>query len=71
MDNNKKPLILELEEAKNELIQCVNHIIQARQLPCYFLVPIVESIYREIQSGAQNELATAMKQTMIKADEVE
>ena len=64
MEENKiqKPLILEIDEAKTEIIQCINNIIQNRKLPCYLLLPTIENIYRDIQIGAQNELAMAREQ---------
>lgn len=64
MEENKiqKPFIVEMEEAKLEIIQVVNNAIQVRKLPCYLLLPIIENIYREIQAGAQNELAMARQQ---------
>ena len=71
MEENKiqKPFILEMDEAKAEIIQVINKAIQVRKLPCYLLAPIIESIYREIQNGAQNELAMA-KQQMEQSEEV-
>lgn len=66
MENKiERPLILEIEEAKNELIQCVNKIMQEHQLPCYFIEPVLKDIYIQIQNGAKNELETAKAQ-MIK-----
>lgn len=60
MDNNqKKPLILEIEEAKIELAQCVNHIIQDRGIPCYFLEPTLSEILAQVKACAKNEIAHA------------
>ena len=64
-----KPLILEIEEAKTEIIQCVNNIVQIKQLPCYLLLPIIENIYRDVRVGAQNELEMAKEQMKQKSDE--
>lgn len=58
----QKPIILEMDEAKLEIIQVINKAIQVRKLPCYLLLPIIENIYREMQAGAQNELAMARQQ---------
>lgn len=60
--NTQKPLILEIEEAKLEIIQTINNAIQVRKLPCYLLLLTIESIYRDIQAGAQQELAMAKAQ---------
>ena len=58
----QKPIILEIEEAKQELIQCVNDIIAKHRLPCYFIEPMFADLYAQIKSGAQNELAQARAQ---------
>lgn len=64
MEENKiqKPLILEMDEVKTDFIQVINNAIQVRKLPCYLLSLIIENIYKEVQSGAQNELVIARKQ---------
>lgn len=62
MGEKQKPLILEIDEAKQEIIQVINNAIQVRKLPCYLLLPIIENLYRDIQAGAQNELTMARKQ---------
>lgn len=62
MEEKQKPFILEIDEAKSEMIQCVNNVIQVHKLPCYLLLPIIENIYKEVQIGAQNELAMARQQ---------
>jgi hypothetical protein len=69
MEENKKPLILEMDEAKLEIIQVINNAIQGRKLPCYLLLPIIEGIYRDVQAGAQNELAIARQQVEAQKDE--
>ena len=55
----QKPIILEIEEAKQELIQCVNDILARHQLPCYFIEPTFADLHTQIKAGAQNELAQA------------
>lgn len=62
MEKNNKPFILEMDEAKTNIIQAINDAIQVRKLPCYLLLPIIENIYRDIQVGAQNELEIARQQ---------
>lgn len=57
-----KPIILEIEESKQELIQCVNDIIYRHGLNCYLLEPIFAELYKQVKSGAQNELAQARAQ---------
>lgn len=62
--NNKQehPLILTIEEAKNELVQSVNSIMQKYKLPCYFIEPIFKDIYMQLQNEAKNELEMAKAQ---------
>jgi DNA-binding transcriptional regulator GbsR (MarR family) len=62
-----KPLILELDEAKKELVQCVNEIMQRHGLNCYLLEPIFAELYAQIKATAQNELAQARQMEMAKA----
>lgn len=60
MEEQKKqrPLILEIEDAKQEIINVVNKAIQ-RGLPCYIVDMILSDIYAQVKSGAKNELAQA------------
>lgn len=58
----QKSIILEMEEAKQELIACVNEIMQKHNLNCYLLVPTFADLYAEIKAEAQRELAQAKAQ---------
>jgi DNA-binding transcriptional regulator GbsR (MarR family) len=62
-----KPLILELDEAKKELVQSVNEIMQRHGLNCYLLEPAFADLYAQIKATAQNELAQARQMEMAKA----
>lgn len=55
----QKPIILEIEEAKQELIKCVNNILSTHRLSCYLMEPIFADIYTQIKTGAKNEIAQA------------
>lgn len=55
----QKPIILEIEEAKQELIQCVNDIMRKHGLNCYLMEPAFADLYAEVKAGAQRELAQA------------
>ena len=55
----QKSIILEMGEAKQELIQCVNDILARHGLNCYLIEPMFAELYREIKTSAQNELAQA------------
>lgn len=68
MENKKnKPLIIEMEEAKAELSQCMNHILQDRGIPCYWFEPVLASMYSQVKNGAKKELE--MAQEYMKAQE--
>ncbi len=57
-----KPLILEIEEAKNELVACINDIMQKHNLNFYLLEPTFDKLYAQVKAGAQDELAQARAQ---------
>jgi hypothetical protein len=55
----QKPIILEIEEAKQELIQCVNDIMHKHGLNCYLMESMFADLYAEVKAEAQRELAQA------------
>ena len=65
---NNKPLILEIEEAKTEIIQAINNAIQIHRLPCYIVDMILADMSVQVKAGARNELEMAKEQ--MKQDEV-
>ena len=56
--NEQRPLIVVIDDVKQEIIMSINKAIQ-QGLPCYLLSPIIENIHRDIQIGAKNELESA------------
>lgn len=67
-----KPMIIRLEEAKTELAQCLNHIINDEGVPCYYLKDMLGNLLAEVQAGAKQELAMAreqMKNEQMKTEE--
>lgn len=58
----QKPLILEIEEAKREMVQAVNNIVQTHKLPYYMIDMILESIHSQIREGARGEIEMAKSQ---------
>lgn len=58
----QKPLILEIEEAKTELVQAVNNAIQVHKLPCYMVDLILQGIVAQVKEGAKQELEMAKEQ---------
>lgn len=62
----QKSIILEMDEAKQELVQCVNDIMRKHGLNCYLLEPTFAELYAEVKAGAQRELAQARAQEAAK-----
>ena len=59
---NQKPIILRMEEAKYELTQCVNMLLQKHELNCYLIEPMFAELYYQVQETAKKELAQAKAQ---------
>ena len=59
MTNQNKSIILEIEAAKQELVNCVNTILVNHNLSCYLIEPVFAEMYSQIKTVAQNELAQA------------
>ena len=66
----QKPFILEMDEAKIEIIQAINRAIQVHKLPFYMIDMILSSVSSQIKEGARNELEVA-KQQMVPQNEEE
>lgn len=58
----QRPFILEIDEAKNEIIQVVNDAINVHKVPCYIVDMILSDVYAQVKEGAKNELAMAKAQ---------
>ena len=58
----QKHIILEMDEAKQELVQCVNDILRRHGLNCYLIEPMFAELYAQVKASAQNELAQARAQ---------
>ena len=69
MEQKQKPLILEMDEAKRELIQCVNDILARHKLSCYLIEPTFAEIYAQIQATARNEIAQARAQIQTQVED--
>jgi hypothetical protein len=65
---SNKPFIIEIEEAKDELTQCVSHIINDKKIPCYFIVSTLENILQQVRAGAANDVKVAMAQMTNKVE---
>ena len=63
MTNQQKPIILQLEEGKSKLVQCVNEIL-AGGLNCYLIEPMFAEIYSQIKASAKAEVEQARKSVL-------
>ena len=57
-----RPLVLEMRDAKAEIVNSVNAAIQKRGLPCYILRGILEEILTSVKEIEKNEIAAAEQQ---------
>ena len=65
MEENKeiqKPLILEIDEAKKEIVMTINNAIQVHRLPLYIVDMMLTEVCAQVRDGAKNELAMAKAQ---------
>lgn len=58
----QKPLIVELDDAKNEFMQFVQ-TLQNRGLPCYLIELALSPIMAQVHNVAKAELEAAKQQT--------
>ena len=65
MNENKteavRPLCLELEDAKNEIVGTINRLAFQRHVPFYLLEGIIHDVDRQISELARKERETAKK----------
>lgn len=58
----QKSIIIEIDDAKKELIQCVNNILSKHGLNCYLMESAFAELYAEVKVTARRELAQARAQ---------
>lgn len=58
----QKPFIVEIDEVKTEIVQCINNALQIHKVPCYFVDMILTEVCAQIKDGAKQELEMAKKQ---------
>ena len=73
MEENKiqKPFILEMDEAKLEIIQAINNAIQVHGLPLTIVDMILSDVGAQIKEGAKQELAMTRQQMTQQMDNEE
>ena len=54
-----KPLILTIEEARDETFAMVNDILDKYKLPCALYEPIFAEVHRQLLEGKRQELESA------------
>lgn len=58
----QKPLIVRMEEAKDEFEQYINELLRKHELNCYLIEPMFAEFYAQVKSTARNELTQAKAQ---------
>lgn len=58
----KRPFILEMDEAKREIVQSINNAINVHGLPLYIVEMMLSEMYIQVKDGAKQELAMARQQ---------
>lgn len=58
----KRPFVLEMDDAKFEIIQSINNAIQVHGLPLCVVDMILSELCVQVKDGAKQELAMARKQ---------
>ena len=66
----QRPFLVELDEAKMEIIQSINNAIQVHKVPLYILDMVLSEIGSQIKEGAKQELAMARQQVPSNDEEV-
>ena len=60
-ETSSRPLILEIEDAKAEIVRAVNSVLD-RGLSCYIVADILNSVHLQLREGARKELEAARLQ---------
>lgn len=67
----ERPLVLEMRDAKAEIVGSVNAAIQNRRIPCYLLRGILEEILTSVKEIERTEIAAAEVQYKAAVEEQE
>lgn len=67
----ERPLVLEMRDAKAEIVGSVNAAIQNRRIPCYLLRGILEEILTSVKEIERTEIAAAEQQYRAAIEEQE
>ena len=58
----QRPLVLEMRDAKADIVNSVNAAIRQREIPCYLLRGILEEILTSVKEIERTEIAAAEAQ---------
>lgn len=51
-----RPMILEIEESKEEILAAVNNALSERKIPCYFLASFLTDVAEVVTAKAKAEV---------------
>lgn len=57
----QRPMVVVINEARQELIATINRYLRDEQVPCFILEPIVKDLYTELKLNAERELEQGYK----------
>ena len=60
--NNKRPMILDIEDFKQQIIATINEAVWVKNIPCFILEPIMNELAAQVSMGAKAELERARQQ---------
>lgn len=63
-----KPLVIQMREAKANIIESVNNALQGG-IPCFLLEPIIAEIHTQVSKSAQAEYEEAQRQLELEEKE--
>lgn len=61
-----RPLVLEMDDTKRELIKIINEAIQVKGIPCFLVEYILSDVAYQVHNGANEEREVARKQIQSK-----
>ena len=61
-ETSNRPFILNMEDAKKEIIQSVNNAVRVYGLPFYLVDLILADVYAQVREGVNREMEAAKAQ---------
>ena len=63
LQKNARPMVIEVDEFKKELVKVINDAVRVRRIPYFILEPILNDVTMQVRDGAKEELRYAKQQT--------